>query len=76
VTLLEEALKVRTGGKAPVTVTDEQVELLVAFLRGEVTYGQAGVVLRAERSQGVAAKSISLLRRAVALGKLKVEVVK
>lgn len=72
-TLLEQAKLAATGGKPPATVTPEQVEVLLAFIRGEVTYGQLGEAICVTRSSGVAARTVSLLRRAVQLGLVKVE---
>lgn len=63
-------------GAPPPTVTDEQIDLLLAFLNGEVTYGQVAKVFGVNRSAGAGARVVSLMRRAVALGKLRVEAVR
>ena len=77
--LLQQAKEVtypRLRGKKPAMISDEEIDLIVAFLKGEVTVRQAYTVLYPKDKLPVGsgkfyARIVPVLREAVSRGKLK-----
>lgn len=71
-TLLEKAKAVHRVRKVCDVPTDEQIELALALVNGEVTFKQAGMAFNGDGRPGNASHMCSsVLRRAVLLGVIK-----
>ena len=70
-TLLEKA-KSREASRSSSTVTADEIELAIGFMRGEITFSQAAFALNKNSTAGAYSQICIALRAAYQRGKLKV----
>lgn len=73
--LLERARAARVRAPRGGDVTDEEVELALAFLRCEVSSRQTATALGRKGGAGIYVWAVGVLRKASAMGMVKVEAV-
>lgn len=74
-TLLEKAKKIQPYNSLLKEITDEHIELAIAWLKSEITNGQVASVLGINKSQGstILYKLALMLRQAYKNGKLVIK---